>query len=300
MKIELNLLLYFVAVAEELSFRKAADRLDTAQPWLSRQIRNLEGQLGFPLFIRTTRRVQLTEKGLLLLERARAMAREAEAACFLADSLRNGNPEKLRFGVPFFALYIPERMKLFDLFHAKYPQVKLEICTGSTPEVRAGMQEGDLDAIFSTGPVNETDFEVLTLSEKPNEFLLPPNDPLAKKTGGVSIAEVAGRPVTVFPRELNPSFYDALFQIFENKGSHFFEYTNLSYTHRLEEHNAVTVIPGWSSGQHVGGVRRPILNCSSMTKFQLLKRRHAHSVPLDNFWQMAHDLFFTPQQRSAA
>lgn len=289
MKIDVNHLLIFVAVADEMSFSKAADRLNIAQPWLSRQILKLETQLGFQVFVRTTRQVKLTQKGQRLLTRARLMAREVDATVSLSTILARENPQKLRIGVPFFALYVRERVRLFDMFSDANPGVKLEIFTGDLSQLRIDLMDGDLDGLFSAGPIDELDFDAVTLTEAKIEMVLSHSDPLtAKKI--VSLSEVTGRNVTVFPRELNKGLYDEIFGMLSEHTGRFIEIRHFSYTSGMEAHNAFSLGPGWAPDGIGGGTRRPIANCSHTTKFQLLRRRNVHSELFERFWNMATDV----------
>ncbi|MBN9568766.1 MAG: LysR family transcriptional regulator [Alphaproteobacteria bacterium] len=295
MKVDVNQLLAFVAVADELSYRKAADRLNIAQPWLSRQIAKLEAQLGFQLFARTTRQVKLTLKGQRLLTRARLMAREVDATVSLANILARENPHKLRIGVPFFALYVHERVHLFDAFSDVYPEVKLEICTGDLSQLRIDLMDGDLDGLFSAGPIDEMDLDATTLVEARVEIILPPKDPLAAKSS-VALDDVAGRSVTVFPRELNRGLYDQIFGMLTEHTGRFIEVRHFSYTSRLEAYDAISFAPAWSPNSIAGGIKRPIDNCTHTVKFQLLRRRNVHSELFEKFWGMAVRMAKNPQQ----
>lgn len=289
MRIETDLFVYFVAVADQLSFRKAAEQLGIAQPWLSRQVRKLEELLGFDLFVRTTRRVELTEKGRRLLTRARIMAREVEATRSMARTLKRENPQKLRFGVPLYALYVPERVRLFDEFHAAHPHVQLEMCMGDTHKLREDLAEGDLDGLFWTGPLEETTARVLTLSERRLQVVFPPNDPLLAQDE-IRMADIADRNVAVFRRDSNPGLYDELFCIFDGIDRRRIEYPSITFAHHLSEENAVTVVPGWAAPTRGDGVRRTIADCCKTSRLLFMVRWEIHTESLQQFWDMASDL----------
>lgn len=286
MNIELNLLLYFVAVADELSFRKAADRLNIAQPWLSRQIRKLEGQLGFDLFVRTTRHVSLTDKGVRLLERARIMAREVAATNALASSLKYERPDSLCLGVPLYSLYVSERISLFQAFAERYPGVKLDMRTGLSSELQACLLRGEIDAAFSAGAIDETGLDVLTLCSGRVEIMMRNADPLAQKPV-LSPDDLAGRDVSVFSRAANPGLYDQLFGALEGRAAKLVENTDVGFTRRLHEQATVTAVPSWAPLLDPASVRRRLVPSREVIKLQILRRRGGQSSSLEALWQLA-------------
>jgi len=121
-QLELRHLRYFVAVAEELHFRRAAERLFISQPGLSRQIRQLEDKLGYPLFLRTNRAVSLTPAGAYLLTEATAILQRLNGALHHARALHEGQEGRLNFG------YVGSAMQniipgLLLRFRQDYPKV---------------------------------------------------------------------------------------------------------------------------------------------------------------------------------
>src|SRR5690606_20867222 len=121
------LLLFFTAVSEELSFTRAAKRLGIDQSWLSHKIRQLEAELSCTLFVRTTRRIELTGAGHALLEPARALSRAADEARRAANALSAGLGGALRIGALPYSFLNPERVKLVDTFIAKHPETELDV-----------------------------------------------------------------------------------------------------------------------------------------------------------------------------
>ena len=143
---------YFVAVAEELHFGRAAARLHMAQPPLSQRIRGLERELGVRLFDRTSRRVELTPAGRLLLDEARGLLARADALTATMERLRGGELGELRAGVP------PEigasvLAELLTSFRAAGPDVRLELREATTGEQLEGLAAGELDVGVVRHPV---------------------------------------------------------------------------------------------------------------------------------------------------
>src|SRR5690606_39009267 len=117
---DLDRVIRFSVVAEELSFSRAAKRLRVDQPWLSRQIQQLEAQLGFPLFVRSTRRVSLTPEGEALLVHATELARVAIQTREALKSLGRSHSSVISFGVNPYTYWVPARAKILDDFQARY------------------------------------------------------------------------------------------------------------------------------------------------------------------------------------
>ena len=145
--IELRHLRYFVAVAEELHFGRAALRLHLAQPPLSQQIRKLEGALGYPLFLRTSRAVKLTSAGEVFLERARRTLRNVQEDMEEARSIGRGEEGFLRVGFIGSAMLtaIPA---MLGRYRRLYPKVNLQLHESYTSASMQKLFKGELDAGF--------------------------------------------------------------------------------------------------------------------------------------------------------
>ena len=143
--IELRHLRYFVAVAEELHFGRAAERLHLAQPPLSQQIRKLEELLGYPLFIRTSRSVSLTTAGEALLQRARRTLRNVQRDIDETRSIGRGDVGSLHIGFIGSAM-LTTLPGIFRAYREAYPQVQLHLHESFTSLVTEGLENGTLDA----------------------------------------------------------------------------------------------------------------------------------------------------------
>ena len=163
---ELRHLRYFVAVAEERSFTRAAERLWVAQPGLSTQIRRLEAELGVRLFERHSRGVDLTEAGTLLLERARATLAAADAASSIGSDLQRGMTGTLRVG-----LATPARWNgtaaLLERFARERDGVELTVLEGYGGTLWHDLREGRLDAVIAPSSFESPDLRTLTLGTEP-------------------------------------------------------------------------------------------------------------------------------------
>src|SRR6202046_108380 len=143
--IELRHLRYFVAVAEELHFGRAAARLHLAQPPLSQQIRKLEELLGYALFARTSRSVSLTPAGEALLQRARRTLRNVQRDIDETRSIARGDVGSLHIGFVGSAM-LASLPGIFRTYGKAYPQVRLHLHESFTSMVIEGLENGTLDA----------------------------------------------------------------------------------------------------------------------------------------------------------
>src|ERR1700679_1686514 len=131
--IDVDLLLFFHAVAETLSYTRAAERLGIDQSWLSHKIRQFETALGFNLFIRSTRSVELTRAGQALRDPARQLAQAAERARAAAAMLRTSMTGAVRIGALPFSFSDGYRTALLDKFMRVHPDIQLAVSNGPSP-----------------------------------------------------------------------------------------------------------------------------------------------------------------------
>ncbi|MCD9088295.1 LysR family transcriptional regulator [Stenotrophomonas sp. SY1] len=211
MRADSRLIQMFVAVADALSFTRAAETLHVAQPWLSAQIRKLEQQLGFDLFIRDSRRVQLSDKGRRLLQPARDVTLSLEQ--FLAHVRRlQGEQQQavLRIGLPPYSHLFPARVTLLEQFAQVDANVRIETVVSWSPELLEKVLAGSLDLAFVVGELNDAALQRLAISTGACRIYCRHDDPLAKLPR-VQAAQLSGRQVLAFERALNPALFDQLF-----------------------------------------------------------------------------------------
>ena len=152
-QLDLRLLSYFVAVAEELHFGHAASRLHIAQPSLSVQIRKLEHTLGTPLFVRSSRHVDLTPAGEVLLDGARKLLTDAERIAGLTKRVGRGEPH-LRLVVGFQANAAAELTpQILNAFHDLHPDVEVEMRSHDFTDPYVGLADGSVDVAFVRPPI---------------------------------------------------------------------------------------------------------------------------------------------------
>jgi DNA-binding transcriptional LysR family regulator len=206
---ELRHLRAFVAVAEEKHFGRAADRLHMAQPPLSQQIRRLEQDLGVPLLHRTTRKVELAPAGEVLLERARRLLADAEAAREDARRAARGEVGRLAVGFTGSATYalLPA---LARALRAELPGVELGLHGEMlTPAQVAGLDAGTLDLGLLRPPVRHHALHVEVVVREPLVAVLPQTHPLAQGNE-VPVERLAGEPFVAYPSHLRSVLHDAV------------------------------------------------------------------------------------------
>jgi DNA-binding transcriptional LysR family regulator len=214
---ELRHLRCFVAVAENLSFRKAAQRLHVSQPALSRTIRHLEDETGVPLFARSKRSVQLTPGGRSLLTDARRLLREAEAAVTRARQCAHGVHATLRVGVSESLEETARIKRALPAFRREFPEVKLELHELFSTHQVENLRKHDLDAGLMLNPPQDAAFVVVPLEELGFRLAVPAKSPLAKKSS-VHLRELAGESFFHFPRHWWPSLYDRYLELCRQAG----------------------------------------------------------------------------------
>jgi LysR family transcriptional regulator, hydrogen peroxide-inducible genes activator len=178
---EIHQLRYFVAVADEGSFSRAAAKVRVAQPSLSQQIRKLEAEVGQPLFDRLPRSVVLTEAGRCLIDYARQILASIGDARRSIDELKNEVSGRLAVGaIPTIAPYIlPE---LVGKFQKHYPEVSLEIVEDVTDGITRRVEAGELDVALASTSQQSPTLRRESVGNEPLLALVPEGHPLAKKT----------------------------------------------------------------------------------------------------------------------
>jgi DNA-binding transcriptional LysR family regulator len=219
--IELRHLRYFVAVAEEMHFGRAAARLGIAQPPLSQQIRRLEALIDAQLFDRTSRRVALTDAGATLLEGARRILGQTED--LVEEVGRMGRGEAGSVTVAFgAALMFHELPRVIREFRRRVPAVHLELRELSTGQQLDALHAGDVDIGFLREPGPDTGLHVETVMDEPLVVALPARHPLAGGSAGkatpITLAALASDDFVLFPREVAPGLHARVFALCRDAG----------------------------------------------------------------------------------
>lgn len=205
---------YFVAVADEQNFTRAAERLHISQPPLSRQIQDLEDELGTPLFERGSRPLKLTDAGRFfyghatrLLEQAAQAVRSTKRIAHLERRLVIGFVASTMYG----ALPL-----LVRKFRAACPQTELALTEMSTVEQIEALKVGRIDVGFGRVRQDDPSIKREILREERLVVAIPGEHELAASDGPLTLAEVAAHPLLVYPRTPRPSYADQVLSLFRD------------------------------------------------------------------------------------
>jgi DNA-binding transcriptional LysR family regulator len=180
-RMDLRHLRYFVAVAEERHFTRAAERLGIKQPPLSLQIKQLEQELGTPLFRRLTRGVELTQLGTLLLDEARQILEQVERTKANVRNRARGETGHIRVGFAGATYFQPRVPGLIQAYRECYPDVLLSPVQSNTPHLVEALRNGSVDVAFVRPPLGDgKGLTVHPLLEEPMRIVLPSKHPQAR------------------------------------------------------------------------------------------------------------------------
>ena len=218
MNAELRQLRYFVAVAEEMHFGRAARRLHMTQPPLSQAIQALEAQLGTPLFSRTRRSVALTAAGQTLLPEVQRLLQQVEGLASLAQSAAAGESGRLSIAFVPMADYsvLPSALREF---RAALPSVHLDLQEATTDVQIDLLASGRIDVGFLLPPLPDklnVDVDYLPLTSEPLVLALPEGTATTKTK--MSLKRCADLPLIIFPRRMSPAFHDLILGCLRDAG----------------------------------------------------------------------------------
>ena len=207
---ELRHLRYFVAVAEEQNVTRAAARLFVSQPPLTRQIRDLEEELGVALFERTGKSIALTDAGRLFLEEARDCLARVDQAVARVRSFAGREAEVLNIG------YAPSPTveilpRIMKRLKEAYPGLKIQLHDHSSPEMLAGLREGSLQAALMVEPTRRalSGLKFQPLIDYPMVLAVSPDHPWSGRSW-VKVSDAVKEPVVAYAREIFPDYHELL------------------------------------------------------------------------------------------
>jgi LysR family hca operon transcriptional activator len=210
---------YFIAVAEELSFTRAAERLNTVQPAVSQQIRRLEFIVGTPLFQRDKHHVQLTEAGRIFLEEARALLQHGTQAISLARRAARAEAGQITIGLlPGIEGRILSSIQ--PTLQTRYPDIQLLIRSLTSPQQLAALQQHEIDVAFMRGPIESDEIRSEVVLREPIVAVVPANHPFAAMER-ISLQTLSALPMIQVVRTSAPALHDVANQLARQAGVRF-------------------------------------------------------------------------------
>ncbi|GAA3057832.1 LysR family transcriptional regulator [Rhizobium viscosum] len=284
---ELRHLRYFLAVAEEGNFTRAASRLGIGQPPLSQQIRDLETEIGAMLFHRVPHGAELTAAGAAFLPEAKASLAAAEKARLAAQSANRGETGRLSLGFTASSAFNPIVSTTIRRFQARWPDVQLSLTEMNTLGLVQKLERGELDATFMRPGLDDPDgIRLKRLPDEPMVVAVPASHPLAKQKA-LPLAVLAKEPFILFPRLVGLSLYDDVVRACREAG---FELTVAqeapqisSVVNLVAADLGVSIVPASISQIKLAGVAyRPIEGPPAVARLALAVLRSQRSPVTEN------------------
>ncbi|MFH0825992.1 MAG: LysR family transcriptional regulator [Pseudomonadota bacterium] len=284
---EMRQLRYFVAVAEELHFGRAAERVHICQPPLSRQIKNLEEELGATLFVRKNKKTFLTEAGAAFLEDAEDILKRADAAVEKVRGIARGVVGRISVGLvlPAMDTFLPDAIREF---RREYPRIEMHLTEMRTlaqlDAVRAGRIHLGVMRLFQH---DTRDLMVETIVREPYVLAVPSEHRFAA-LDAVPLRALDGEPLIFFPRHLHAALHDRIIACFNAAGASpvITQETTTKYASIALVAAGLGVAPVPASAQkqiRLGVVYRPVVGDLPQVELSLVWRRETESRALLNF-----------------
>lgn len=214
--LDLRLLRYFVIVADEGNFSRAAERLHIAQPPLSRAIQQLEAHVGAPLLDRTMRPLRLTEVGRLLHAQAVQLLARMEDVDTMVKTAATSR--RRRFVIGFVASTIYARLpEMIREFRKVAPDVEIVMVESTTLEQIAQLKDGRIDVGFGRIRFDDPAVRRIVLHNERLIAAFPVDHPLARGEGAISLHDLANEPQILYPRSPRPSYADQVLSLFRDQ-----------------------------------------------------------------------------------
>ncbi len=293
---ELRHLRYFVAVAEELNFRRAAARLNIAPPPLSVQISRLEAEIGTRLFDRVAKGVKLTDAGRTFLDHARKTLADAKRAIVAARQAASGEIGELSIGhnMPAGFLVFP---KIVPAFREKWPDVRLTFHSLNIPRQLEGLRQEELDVGVVWLPIPDDEFDVHPIVEERLVAVIPAGHELAEKPY-VSVADLSGAPLILLSRVMDEETYHQIERMFaEAKARMNVVYqleNSLSMINFVAMGSGCSLLPAYAQNIRQEGVVFRELQNPGMTKTLAIIRMRGKAGLAEQFYR------FTAEQLTCA
>lgn len=289
---ELRHLRYFIAVAEELHFGRAAQVLGISQPPLSQQIQALEQELGARLFERTNRRVALSEAGRLFLEEARQVLAQVDKAADVARRAQLGELGEMKIGFTSSAPFNSSIPKAIYSFRQRFPAVHLNLKEMSSRDVADALLDESIEVgLMRPLPLPESLIATELLRE-PLVAVLNAAHPLAQgNVPGINMADLAHEPFVFFPRSYGSGLHAQLLSLARQAGftPHFAQEAAevMTIIGLVSAGLGVSVLPASFQRMRIDGVvYRTLLDEDAVTAVWLVQRREQASAMAGAFVEL--------------
>jgi DNA-binding transcriptional LysR family regulator len=210
MEMELRHLRYFLAVAEELNFTRAAKRLHIAQPPLTQQIKALEREIGVSLFDRSAYRIELTAAGRAFMGEVARILGEVRAAVLVAKRAARGAAGQVRVGFTESATFNPRVTAAFRSFRSAHPDVEISLEEHQSVELVKALREGRIDAAFVRPPLTRDEGLLVHMLEEEDMVLAVPSSHRLAALKAVELGDLEAETFILYPRAVRPGLADAV------------------------------------------------------------------------------------------
>ena len=291
---ELRHLRYFLAVAEEGNFTRAAAKLGIGQPPLSQQIRDLENEIGVALFHRVPHGAELTAAGTAFLGEAKASLAAAEKAKLVAQGTARGETGRLALGFTASSAFNPTVSGTIRKFRARWPDVRLTLTEMNSHLLMEKLVRGEVDAAFiRPGLENSKDVRMKRLADEPMLIALPSHHPLAVHPK-LPISALANEAFVLFPRIVGLSLYDDVVEACRNAGFEMIVAQEApqmpSVVNLVGADLGVSIVPTAIAQIKLAGVTyRPIEGEPLLARLGLVSMKNNRSPLIDNLTSLLPD-----------
>lgn len=292
--LELRHLHYFVAVAEELHFGRAAKRLNLSQPPLSQQIAQLEKELEVNLFNRTKRHTELTPAGKYFLEHSYEILNKLERTCNDVRKIHQGEKGQLIIG--YTGILSKLLLNLIRTYRSRYSKVEVVLQFLSSASQIQSLTENKIKLGFVCPPIESSNLNSRLVGYAPFVVALPSTHPLAKSTTPLDIRELKSEPFIMTHRKNEPGYYDTIISICNRSG--------FSPNVIQEAEGIFTILTLISTGMGIslvttlaleygnsGVVFRPVLDDTATMDLSMVWRKNEESPLVDTFLGVYDELF---------
>lgn len=292
--LDLRKLRYFLTVAEELHFGRAALRLHLAQPPLTRQISALEAELGFKLFDRTSRTVTLTAQGRSFLPYARGVLEQVDLAQVIATKLAAGTAGQLALGYVSSIALSDLFSQSIQAFAQRFPDVQLTLVECASGSLGAQVADGRLDIGLSRLLPQNNEVQALSLGEERLVAAVSNDSPLASQTE-ISLAQLSAFPLILFPADYGSGLNQSIEQLYRHHGVPLHAGPTgrqiTSIIALVAAGQGVALVPACTQSlMNKGVIYRPLVEADACARLLVLTRREESNVSVQAFMALIEEL----------